>query len=171
MATTAQRKHVRTVLDFFHAHAGYLLYPPNDVRTAFDNECWSWSEHTTETMLAQGHYWQGDCSEFVAYVWKCVGLWRWPGPGYTGSDLQIWAANHWPTYTNAKLAYPGAGVIFGPGTGHHMAIVHTADHKNGNPLLDSHGRPGLDRVRLKDLQAEQTASGHPGVRFLSIAHL
>jgi len=166
LATTAQRKHVLSVLDFFHAHASHLLYPPDDVRTSRDNECWHWSEKTTELVLEHEGYWQGDCSEFGSYVLKCAGLWKWQSAGATSSHLQLL-----PVYTDPRAAYTGALVVFGPGGGHHEAIVHTPDHKHGNPLLSSHGRPGFDAVRLKDLEAEQTRNGHPGVRLLSIAHL
>lgn len=166
MATTAQRTHVLHVLDYFHAHAGHLLYPPGDVRTSRDNECWHWGEQTLHHVLDGGGYWQGDCSEFVPYVLKCAGLWRWSQPGATSSHLDLL-----PHYANAKAALIGAIVVFGPGGGHHEAIVHTPDPRNGNPLLDSHGRAGLDRVRLRDLEASQTHAGHPGVRLLSIAHL
>jgi hypothetical protein len=76
-----------------------------------------------------------------------------------------------PIYENPKAAGVGALVVFGPGGGHHEAIVHTPDPRNGNPLLASHGSPGYHLVRLRDLAASQAASGHPGVRFLSIAHL
>jgi len=166
MATTAQRRHVLSVLDFFHAHASHLLYPPEDIRTDRDNECWHWSETTTELVLEHEGYWQGDCSEFGSYVLKCAGLWKWQTAGATSSHLQLL-----PVYTDPRAAYTGALVIFGPGGGHHEAIVHTPDHKHGNPLLSSHGRPGFDAVRLNDLEAEQTRNGHPGVRLLSIAHL
>lgn len=117
-------------------------------------------------MLREGHYWQGDCSEFGSYVLKCAGLWRWSSPGYTGSHLQTL-----PVYSDARRAYTGALVVFGPGTGHHEAVVYERDPVKGNPLLASHGRPGFDLVRLQDLEAEQTREGHPGVRLLSIAHL
>lgn len=166
MATPAQRQHVLHVLDYFHAHAGHLLYPPEDIRQPLDNECWAWSEQTLDHVMNGGGYWQGDCSEHATFVWKCAGLWRWRSPGYTGSILELL-----PTYTNAKAAGVGAGVVFGGGTGHHIAVVHTPDPRHGNPLLDSHGRPGYDRVRLSDLAAEQASMGHPGVRFCSIQHL
>lgn len=166
MATTAQRTHGLHLLDFFHAHAAHLLYPPGDEPTSFDRECWHWSEQTTEHVLSKGGYWQGDCSDWGSYVWKCCGIWRAPVPGWTGSILKVC-----PTYTNAKAAGILAGVVFGPGDGHHFALVHTPDPKHGNPLLSSHGRPGFDAVHLKDLEAEQTRMGHPGVRFCSIQHL
>lgn len=89
MATATQRHHIGAVLDFFHAHAAHLLYPPHDVRTAFDNECWHWSEHTTETMLREGHFWQGDCSEFGSYVLKCAGLWHWSSLGNAITTLDM----------------------------------------------------------------------------------
>lgn len=165
MATSAQRAHVVAVLNFFHAHAAHLLYPPGDQRTWRDAQSWGWSEQTAEHVLEAGGYWQGDCSEFGSYVLKCAGLWKWSSPGYTGSHLQLL-----PVYHDAGAAYPGALVVFGPGTGHHEAVVHTRDSR-GNPLLASHGRPGFDLVRLKALEASQTAAGYPGVRLLSIAHL
>jgi hypothetical protein len=74
-------------------------------------------------------------------------------------------------YEKARGAGIGALVIFGPGTGHHEAMVYRPDPKGGNPLLQSHGRPGMDRVLLRDMAASQAAAGHPGVRFCSIAHL
>jgi hypothetical protein len=117
-------------------------------------------------MLHGGGFWQGDCSEFCPWVLKCAGLWRWAQPGYTGSHLE-----QLPVYLNAANALAGALVIFGPGTGHHEAIVHTPDPHEGNPLLASHGRPGYDRVTLKELERQQTNEGYPGVRLLSIAHL
>jgi hypothetical protein len=166
MATEAQRTHVLHLLDYFHAHAAHLLYPPGDEPTSYDRECWGWSEQTLEHVLGRGGYWQGDCSDWGTYVWKLAGLWRHTVPGWTGSILKLL-----PTYTNAKAARVGAGVVFGGGTGHHFALVHTPDPKHGNPLLSSHGRPGFDAVHLHDLAAEQARMGHPGVRFCSIAHL
>lgn len=164
--TTSQRTHAVAVMDFMRHHAAHLLYPPGDQRTWRDNTSWQMSEQTMEHVLAAGGYWQGDCSEFGSYILKCCGAWHWSSPGYTGSHLQLL-----PVYEDARGAYPGALVVFGPGTGHHEAIVHTADHKQGNPLLASHGRPGFDLLRLHDLAASQAAAGHPGVRFLSVAHL
>lgn len=166
MATDAQRTHVLHVLDYFHSHASHLLYPPQDIRTWRDNECWHWSEQTLDHVLAGGGYWQGDCSEFCPYALKCAGLWRWSSPGATATHLELL-----PVYLDPKQAFIGAIVVFGPGGGHHEAIVHTPDHRNGNPLLASHGRPGFDLVKLRDLEAEQTRAGYPGVRLLSIAHL
>jgi hypothetical protein len=166
MATPAQRQHVLHVLDYFHAHAGQLLYPPGDIRTAYDNECWHWSEQTLHHVLDGGGKWEGDCSEFCPTALKYAGLWKWSTPGATATHVDLL-----PVYTNPKAAGIGALVVFGPGGGHHEAIVHTPDARNGNPLLASHGRPGFDLVRLRDLEREQTQNGHPGVRFLSIAHL
>jgi hypothetical protein len=166
VATTAQRQHVLAVLDFFHAHATHLLYPPGDQRSWRDSQSWGWSEQTTEHTLQAGGYWQGDCSEFCSYVLKCCGIWKWSSPGYTGSHLQLL-----PVYTDARGALTGALVVFGPGTGDHEAVVHTPDPEHGDPILSSHGRPGFDAVRLSAMAAEFERMGKPGVRFLSIAHL
>ena len=166
MATTAQRQHVHSVLDFMFQHRAHLLYPPGDQRTWRDNQSWNLTEQACEHLILGGGYWQGDCSEFGSWVLKCAGLWHWSSPGYTGSHLQLL-----PVYENPKGAGVGALVIFGPGTGHHECVVYTPDPKYGNPVLMSHGRPGLDKVTLKDMAASQAAEGYPGVRLCSIAHL
>lgn len=167
MATAAQRQHVAAVIHELYANRAHLLYPVGDVRTSFDAFCWRLTEHETFERLAAGKVVQDDCSQKMAWTWRCAGLWHWSDPGYTGTDLTRLPVH----YTNAREAGIGAGVIFGGGTGHHGALVLEPDPTNGNPLLGSHGRAGYDLVRLRDLQAEQTGMGHPGVTFLSIAHL
>lgn len=157
---------MRQVMDYLYQHRSQLDYPPGDQRSNRDAISWRLTEQQAEHVLTAGGRMQLDCSETVPWVWKCAGCWHWSQPGYTGSHLELL-----PVYENARAAGLGAGVVFGPGTGHHEAIVYRPDPKTGNPLLQSHGRPGMDRVLLKDMQASQTRSGHPGVRFLSIAHL
>lgn len=166
MATTAQRKHVVHLLDELYRYRSHLDYPPGDIRTSRDLYWWHLTEQQAMHVLAGGGRLQADCSEFVPWVLKCAGLWHWSQPGATSSHVRLL-----PVYTDAREAYAGSIVVFGPGGGHHEAIVHTPDRKGGNPLLFSHGRPGVDKVRLHDMQASQTAEGHPGVRLLSIAHL
>jgi hypothetical protein len=167
MATTAQRVHLAAVMDFMHEHAGQLDYPPGDQRSWRDSSSWAMTEQTAEHVLNGGGRWQGDCSEYCSWLLKCAGLWHWSQPGYTGSHLQLLTQH----YTNPKVALVGALVIFGGGTGHHEAIVRHPDAKLGNPVLSSHGHPGLDLITLHDEEARQTALGYPGIRFLSIAHL
>lgn len=162
MATKAQRAHAVHVMDFMHHHASHLLYPPGDERSNRDTVSWHLSEQHMEHILAAGGYWQGDCSEFGSYILKCAGLWRWSSPGWTGSHLALL-----PVYTDGKKANPGALVIFGAGEGKHEAIVHTADHRNGDPMCASHGRPGLQMERVSVIA--RSIGG--GVRYLSIAHL
>jgi hypothetical protein len=167
MATTAQRLHVAAVIHELYAYRAHLLYPDNDVRTSFDSFCWGLTETETFARLKAGEYVQDDCSQKMAWTWRCAGLWHWRDPGYTGTDLVRLPVH----YTNAREAGVGAGVIFGPGTGHHGALVLEPDPAGGNPLCGSHGRAGYDLVRLHDLATEQADMGFPGVRFLSIAHL
>ena len=163
MATKAQRAHAVEVMNFMHQHASHLAYPPGDERSSRDNISWHLTEGHMKTLLEQGHYWQGDCSEYGSYVLKCAGLWHWSSPGWTGSHLEL-LPHH---YTDGRNADPGALVIFGAGSGKHEAIVHTADHKHGNPIVSSHGRPGLQVERVSVI----AASIGGGVRYLSIAHL
>lgn len=146
-------------------HKAHLLYPPGDQRTARDNVSWHLTEQHLHHVLEAGGYWQGDCSEFGPYPLKLAGLWRWSEPGWTGSHLQLL-----PRYTDGKQARPGALVVCGLDTnpnGKHEMIVHTADPKGGDPIVDSHGRPGLDRLRVSEI-ARGSLAGHV---YLSIAHL
>lgn len=166
MATQAQRIHILHLLDFLYAHRSQLDYPHNDVRTVRDASSWLLTEQQAEHLLEIGGRMQMDCSQTCAWVLKSVGCWHWASPGYTGSHLDTL-----PVYHDARGADVGALAVFGPGTGHHEAIVHTPDHEHGNPLMFSHGRPGADLVRLKDEAAGQASEGYPGVRMLSIAHL
>lgn len=167
MATAAQRKHVGSVLDELWKFRAHLGYPKNDVRTSLDATFWHLTESQAFTLLAAGHYLQCDCSQMFAWVLKCAGLWHWGQPGYTGTDLDVCQ----PHYTDARLALVGAGAIYGTGTGHHVSMTWVPDPKGGNPMQFSHGRAGVDRITLKDEAARQAASGHPGVRMVSIAHL
>ncbi len=165
MATHAQREHVVHFLDYCHKNAAHLLYPPGDQRTARDSVSWRLTEQHLEHVIRGGGYWQGDCSEFGSYVLKCAGLWRWSDPGYTGSHLQLL-----PHYTDGRQARPGALVVFGldhTPTGVHEAVVWRADPKTGNPWVSSHGRGGLDELRVSDFTGPEFA-GHI---YLSIAHL
>ena len=163
MATEAQRAHVVAVLDFMHAHAAQLDYPAGDERTSADAASWALTETQLDHLLTHGGRWQGDCSEFGSYVLKLAGLWHFGAPGYTGSHL----ADLHPHYTNGRFALPGALVVFGPGTGHHEAVVHTADPHGGDPLCASHGRPGFDLARVSQIAVGQP----PGITYLSIARL
>jgi len=166
MATKAQRHHALEVMDFMHAHAAQLLYPPGDQRTNRDTVSWNLNEQQLEHVLKSGGKWQGDCSEFGSYVLKLAGLWHWSTPGYTGSHLQL-LPDH---YTNGKKAGIGALVVCGlatSATGRHEMVVHTPDPVHGDPLVASHGRPGFDLLRVSQIAVGELA-GHV---YLSIAHL
>ncbi len=166
MATTAQRKHVLEVLDFMHKHKGDLAYPPGDQRTSRDGISWHLTEYHMKTLLEHGGIWQGDCSEFGSYALKLAGLWHWSEPGWTGSHLTL-LPHH---YTDGKKAGIGALVVCGLKTnpsGKHEMIVHTPDPQHGDPLVASHGHPGLDLLRVSEI-AQGTLAGHV---YLSIAHL
>jgi len=162
LATDAQRKHLHALATELYKYRGQLDYPPGDRR---DGRDW-YSFHLTETqaltILKHGGRLQFDCSEFDAWLLKCAGLWPWSSPGWTGSHLATL-----PHYSDPRAAFVGALVVFGPGGGHHEAMVYTPDPKNGNPMIVSHGRPGLDLIRLRDEAARQP----PGITMLSIAHL
>jgi len=167
VATEAQRAHINALTAELYRYRSGLLYPPEDVRQPQDSRDFSLTEHQAMTLLAGGGTIMFDCSETFAWVLKCAGIWPLSYPGYTGTDLDVCK----PHYTNAREALVGAGVVFGPGTGHHVGWVHVPDPKHGNPEIAGHGRPGFDIRTLSDLAAEQAGMGYPGVTFVSIAHL
>jgi hypothetical protein len=166
VATEAQRQHITAVTMELFSYGAWLAYPPNDVRTSLDAMSWHLTETAAFTLLKEGHVLQFDCSEMYAWVLRCAGCWHQSQPGYTGTDLTVLQ----PHYTNPRDAEVGAGVVFGPGTGHHVAWVIKPDQKNGNPGLAGHGRPGFTLNTLEQEAAEQAALGYPGVTFCSITH-
>lgn len=166
MATKAQRQHALGVLDFMHAHSSKLLYPAADIRTVKDGHDWHLTEQQVEHVLTHGGTWQGDCSEFASFMLKCAHLWHWSEAGWTGSHLKLLPQH----YTNGKIAGIGALVVCGldhDPNGKHEMIVHTPDPHHGDPIVDSHGRAGLDRLRVSQIAAG-TLSGHV---YLNISHL
>lgn len=162
MATKAQREHIAGLIDTLKSHAAQLDYPPHDVRGPLDTLSFHLTEQQAVHVLENGGRLQFDCSELDAWLLKCVGLWPYSYPGFTGTFLALL-----PHYTDPRAANIGAMVVFGPGTGEHMATVRTPDPKGGNPLLASHGRPGFDLIRLRD----EARFHSPPVTFLSIAAL
>ena len=80
--------------------------------------------------------------------------------GYTGTLL-----DHLPHYYAARNAGVGALVVYGPGTGHHVAMVR---EPGSDPLLFSHGdETGPHWYRLSQERTWQP----PPVTFLAISAL
>lgn len=170
--TTAQRNHVAAVAAEMKRYAAQLAYPPGDQRTNRDGFSWSLSEVQMMDFLAKGGIAEFDCSEYTPWLHKCAGSWRWAQPGYTGSHLQTWRATGWTTYTDAAEAGVGAIVVYFdakfPVTGAHEATVVVPDPHGGDPVVSSHGEPGLDVLRHKALMARD---GFTRAEFLSVVKL
>ena len=164
MATDAQRKHLHALATELYKYRAQLDYPPGDIRTSRDGYSFHLTETQALTILKHGGRLQYDCSEFCPWLLKCAGLWPWIQPGATGTHLNTPLMPH---YSDPRAAFVGALAVFGPGSGHHEAMVYTPDPKGGNPMMVSHGRAGLDIMRLKDIARFQP----PGITMLSIAHL
>lgn len=159
--TVAQRRELVALMDYCVAHRGQIHYPPNDIRSEKVGTIADWTDIHTRVMRPSG--WEVDCSQFCEALLRAVGAKLPFKDGYTGSFLEFL-----PTYHDGRGAMAGAVVVFGPGTGHHMAMVHTPDPTHGNPLLCSQGSD--PDPRLISLTAE--ASGQPaGIRFCSVAKL
>lgn len=171
--TTAQREHARMLMDQFMAHAGQMLYPPQDQRNGVEAWDWALSEAHLHTLLLQGHYLTFDCSDSSSWIYTSVAPHAWPrsrGPGYTGTWLDLGLSR----YSDGKIAGLAAPCIYGietKPTGHHMALVHTPDPKNGNPLMSEHGSGGWAFTKHLDIVARQTRESYPGSTFLNVSRL
>jgi hypothetical protein len=148
-------------MDYAVTHRGQIHYPPGDRRIETVHTIRSVADIHARVMRPHG--WTVDCSQFAIALLLAVGL-HVPEPdGYTGTLL-----DHLPRYTDPRKAMTGALAVFGPGTGHHVAMVHTPDPHGGNPLLCSQGQEA--DPRLIHLSLEAAWQPHP-VTMLSIAHL
>lgn len=112
-----------------------------------------------------------DCSESTVLVFHISGLKDPSGYGYLGLGNTADMLDHLPHFADPKAANACSLVIFNadrPLAEQHVAIVHTADKKSGNPLLFTMGHEGDPAlVRLKNLQP-----GFAGKTvFLSVASL
>ncbi len=155
---------MHNLMDFFYAHRSHILYPPHDHRSSEDVRTFRMTEQEIEHVLNAGGYITADCSEFDTEVCRLAGL-RDPNglgyryAGYTGTMLA-----HLPHYHDPELAAVGALVVFGPGTGEHVSMVYTPGK---DPVLQSHGRGGMDRWKLSEERRWHAAP----VTLLSIEHL
>ena len=153
MTTPAQRAKLAALMDATHAHRAQIHYA--QVRPM------------RNVQLARPVYpLTMDCSEGVTCLCKWAGLHDPNGLGYNGKGYTGTLLDHLPHYFRPANAMTGALVVFGPGTGEHVAMVREPDHRN--PLLWSLGSEvGPVFVRLHD-EAQEHA---PPVTFLSIAGL
>ncbi len=100
-----------------------------------------------------------DCSGFATLCYRMAGL---PDPnglkyvrlGYTGTLLDH-AMREGTILTRASLAKPGDLIVYGPGTGEHVAVVVQA---GADPLTVSHGQesePAYVRVSQDGRQPQR----------------
>ncbi|MGH2835414.1 MAG: hypothetical protein ACRDUT_00110 [Mycobacterium sp.] len=167
MTTAAQRKELEGLCRFLLSHRAQLDYPTDDVRGALDAATFKLSREQAIAHLKAGKRLMFDCSAFWTCVYKWSGLkdpngLAYQHEGYTGTMLA-----RLPHYTDAKLAGIGALATFGPGTADHVSGVLEPDTKHGSPLMLSHGRSGLDVIRLLD-EAKQH---RPPVTLLNVSRL
>ncbi len=165
----AERHRIRSIAEVLIAHATQLDYPRNDVRGQRDADTWALSWEEAEDRLRRGGRLQFDCSQSTTQIFKWAGVHDPNGldyryPGYTGTMLHH-LRDH---YTDAQRADVGALVVFGPGTGEHVALVIDADHRHGDPKLFSHGAQfTAGPIKL----SVERAYHHRPVTFLNVAGL
>lgn len=98
-----------------------------------------------------------DCSETFTLMCHIVGAKSPTGYSY-GSGLgntETIAAYLDHHYTDARLALPGAAILFDldqPLPEQHIASVHIADPHHGNPIVFNHGGPGCQFMPLSWLE-------------------
>lgn len=123
------------------------------------------TEAQLRARLEEGRGVTMDCSEAVTCLCRWANLRDPNGNAYNGHGFTGTLLAHLPHYRDPKLAHVGALVVFGPGTGDHVAMVYS---RGADPMLWSHGAEGGPRkVRL----SHEAAVHRRPVTFLSIADL
>lgn len=164
----AERVKLQQLAELLIQHAGQLDYPRHDVRGPKDAETFHLNRAQAVERLHAGGRLMFDCSGSVTCLYKWCGVSDPNGlsfqhEGYTGTMLA-----HLPHYSDPKRARTGALVVFGPGTGEHVAMVIHPDPVHGDPLLFSHGfAQGAGPVKLSD----ERRAHHPPVTFLNVSGL
>lgn len=168
MATATQRNQLAGLMDFLIEHRSSVHYPPivhgAIIRREIVHDIRTIAELKRRVRRTGG--WTVDCSQTVTALLLAVGCRNPNGldaDGFTGTLLE-----HLPHYTDARKAYVGALAVFGPGTGHHVAMVRHRDVVHGNPVMCSQGQES--DPRMINLLTEAAYQPHPVV-MLSIAHL
>lgn len=157
-----QRNELAALMDWCFAERARIHYPPGDVRRTTVAGIGSVEDLKAAVMQSGG--WSVDCSQMCYALLGAVGLKPPNQDGATGSML----ADLLPHYTDARKAFVGALAVFGPGSGHHVAMVRHRDVVHGNPVVFSHGQESDPRmISLLTEAAHQPAP----VTLLSIAHL
>jgi len=166
--THHDRQKLRQLAELLIQHRSQLDYPLHDVRGPKDAETWKLTRSEMIERLNRGGRLCFDCSQSVTQLYRWTGLSDPSGLaykhiGYTGTMLA-----HLPHYSDPRHCRVGALVVFGPGTGEHVAMVIEPDEKHGNPLLFSHGAAHLaGPIRLS---VERTYH-HAPVTLLNVSGL
>lgn len=167
--TTKDRERLHSLMSLLVQHHSQLDYPKDDVRGAKDAATFALNHDQAVRKLQTGGRLMFDCSGAATCIYKWTpplhdpnGL-AYKHEGYTGTML-----SHLHHYSDAKRARVGALVIFGPGTGDHVAVVLEPDKVHGDPLLFSHGyEQAAGPIKLS---LERTYH-RPPVTFLDVSGL
>jgi hypothetical protein len=163
VTTPTQRSHLHSLMGYLLYHRAQVHYPTGDVRTETIHALATMDE--LEQRVGRPGGLTIDCSQSVTMLCHVAGLSDPNGHGYRDDGYTGTLLAHLPHYTNPKAAMVGALVVFGPGTGKHVAMVYTP---GSNPVCWSHGQES--DPKLYPLSALRAALPAP-VTFLSIAGL
>lgn len=162
MTSDAERREMQRLmreLVRYRSHVHYAQVRPMATRT-----------------IRPGHLWRAlhrrggitmDCSESVTLICRLAGLRdpngkHYDGYGYTGTLLTY--LEHYPEPARARA---GALVVFGGGTGEHVAMVYEPSHTD--PVCFSHGREADPRFyKLSELLPAFPGQPHT---FLAVGKL
>src|SRR5215472_9816564 len=116
------------------SRAAAVHYPPDDVRTESVHDIATLAE--LHSLLNRPAGLTMDCSQAVTLLCHLAGLADPNGLGYKRDGYTGTLLAHLPHYYAARNAGVGALVVYGPGTGHHVSMVH---EPGSDPWLFSHG--------------------------------
>lgn len=107
---------------------------------------------------------EADCSQFYASCGEWAGV-----PGFTDTDYTGTLLERGKPVTISD-ARPGDGVVWGPGTGEHIAMwTERISATDGWVIGFGHSPGAPNRVRLSDMTAYFQTHGHPEVRIIRFA--
>lgn len=162
MTTAAQRQKLCDLMDWAYSQRHRISYPPGDVRTTTVGHIVSVADFKADILAGRAEW---DCSQMGNALWGAIFGGVKDQDGATGSMLR-----DYPHYSDPRKAYPGAGVVLGPGSGEHFCMVRHRDATHGDPTVFSHGGNGVYAARFVPLSIE-VQSHQPPTTLLSIAHL
>lgn len=148
---SAQRRLFQSVQAYLVHHSGQVGY--DQLRPMETRNIKTFDELKAKFIGHAGIVMSPDCSETFTLICHVIGAKCPTGFSYDSGlgNTETIAAHLSHHYEDAKLALPGAAILFDldrPLPEQHIASVHIADPHHGDPIVFNHGGPGCQFMPL-----------------------